>query len=690
MTPITYEQWNTAIAEKIYCGANRDRPVYLQVDDELLAEIGVEFGLSPQASRESFVHAVRMRAALDRMPLEKFFHCRRWENDTSKPPPFIGFLGFCVLAAFDMERDSSQSISAANYYKRFETLLGTKRPSKFDDVHELWERLNRWLDEDLGGKFGRATARYVNNRHVGYPISQALLRQTNRNKLPLLYERCSLEPNEENISAEFFQTELQQWSQLETFPFDSRFKRLFEREDNHTIHEVAQMILAEYQAWDGRTADEIRGGVATANITLHLESDYDTCHLTLFPPVQSGNGTPFPEACYQQNQRYYTLTHDIILEQWFNPLPNEPFLQQILAGQSLELVHKQFKLRLNAKPLLLFQKDEGELGHWVYTASRPELHTTYHLLCHPKLFTQLQALLDQCATVGQTVRLSNPLYKEWIWLRDVTFMREVQTEDELLRSIAPKPPQPTLKLRDGLKLGRSRYLQGGEPCLEITGLPQPTTLFIDDAPYGEIEQTQTAIDLSQLNLSVGTHTIRLGQDGAVRRFHIVQSGHQPAQFTPLAHTFEQENDTIRAHQFALSTMPDTLQPSEIAVSGGNIIGGVQVSLAITHPVWVRCGNYTRCFIIGRYPHQIIEYRLPKTTKKLNIIFPVLFKPQWILYAQGNKCRVFPVGTPLSPIQPTEPHENHRKWVKWVRNAKPPKRRLGRVWRTYCKVAIGLR
>lgn len=690
MGRITYEQWNDAIAYKLFCPENRGRPVYLQVDDDLLAEVGTEFGLDPTASRNSFIRAVRTRAALDRMPLKKFFHLRVWENDTSLPPPFIGFLGLCVLAAFDMERDASKGISAANYYARFEDLLGARRPPKFDDVHELWERLNRWLDEDLNGKFGRSTARYVNHKHVGYPISQALVRQTDRNKLPLFYERCGLQPNEADLRVDFIQSELEQWSQLSTFPFDQRFKRIFEREDSGTIRQVAEMVLAEYQVWDGRSVEEIRDGVVSAEITLHFEPDYDTCHLSLIPPAFSRNHTCLPEGRYRHDRLHYQLDHDAFTDEWFEPLSSKPFLQMVFAGQPIELHHQQYKLWFKPKPVLLFRKDDGTLGHWIYAASRPELKTSYQLMCQPELLPCLKEHLQTCAEFEGEIVLTNPLLQGWVWLRDVTFVRQTPTDDERLQTVVPKPPHVSLSLIGGLKLGRGRYLQGGEPKLSVKGLQQSTMLFVDDIAYGEIEPTNGEVDLVELGLSAGTHRFQIGKDGTQRQFHIVKSGHQPITTTPLGHVLGQEKEGIQPIRFGLSMVPENVEPTTIYVSGAKTVGGNQVSLAITHPVWVTCGSYTRCFILGRSPHQIVEHRLPNSNSKQSIIFPVLFKPQWILYAQGNKCRVEAIGSPAPPTKPIAAHENHRKWAVWVRNAKPPKKRLGRIWQTYCKVAKGIR
>lgn len=685
---VTYDQWNLAIAEMVYTRSNSGRPTYLQVDDQMLSKIGCDLGLTASVSRSNFIRAVRSRAALDRMPLEKFFQCRLWESDTSKPPPFIGFLAFCVLAAFDMERNSSKGVSTTNYYARFEELLGAKRPQKFYDVHQLWERLNKWLDEDLKGMLGQSTARYVNHKHVGYPISQALLRQTDRNKLPLFYERCGLQPNEQNVSSDFIYKELLGWSKLSTFPFDQRFQRIFEQESNGTVHEVAKMVLAEYEVWDGRTADEIRDGVISAEIILQLEPDYDICHLTLFPPAQSRNGTPLLEGHYKDKQQLHKLEYDPFSNAWFTPLSNVPFLQQAIAGNNIELVYKQHKLYFKARQFFLFQPDDGELGHWVHTNSRPELNTRYHLLCHPEQAKSLHNYLNGCATISNSITLTNPLLKQWVWLRDVTFLTIPTVTDELFQSIVPKHPQNTVKLLNGLKLGRNRYLQGGEPTIIVNNLSQPTTLHINDMACGELGYNNNSVELTQYNLSVGTHQIRVGQEGAQRHIYIVGSGHQLERYEPLGAVFTQVDNGMELHGFALSTTPDAMVAAEIFISGANIKGGDQVSLDIVHPVWVSCGNYTRCIIIGRNPHQIIEHRLPRSNHKLNIIFPVMFKPQWVLYAQGNKCRVSPVGTPLSPIKPDETHENHRHWAKWIRNAKPP--RKNQMWKTYCKVAKSIR
>ena len=76
----SYDDWSLAIAQRIFFHAQKDRPVYLQVDDELLTQIGIDFGLPANQAQDLFVKAVQDRANLKTQPLEKFFHKRLWEG----------------------------------------------------------------------------------------------------------------------------------------------------------------------------------------------------------------------------------------------------------------------------------------------------------------------------------------------------------------------------------------------------------------------------------------------------------------------------------------------------------------------------------------------------------------------------------------------------------------------------------
>src|SRR5262245_54893916 len=112
---MNYDDWNRAITNTFYNQDQAQKPVYLYVDDECLKEIAIQHGLEPESARDLFLQAVVERGYRVQQsraqPFFKIMQWRTWEGrvrqNPTEPPPFIAFLGFCVLAAADMTRYDS-------------------------------------------------------------------------------------------------------------------------------------------------------------------------------------------------------------------------------------------------------------------------------------------------------------------------------------------------------------------------------------------------------------------------------------------------------------------------------------------------------------------------------------------------------------------------------------------------------
>lgn len=116
----------------------------------------------------------------------------------------MGVLALFCLVAQHMKTD--ETFHANNYYDRLaELLLGdVYMKQKREDIHvgferaqEFWHQLEAWLIIQ-GGRFGLPSARPMYGlSHVGYPISQALLRANDREKLPAFFLGANLEPKQD-------------------------------------------------------------------------------------------------------------------------------------------------------------------------------------------------------------------------------------------------------------------------------------------------------------------------------------------------------------------------------------------------------------------------------------------------------------------------------------------------------------
>lgn len=701
----TYDQWNDAIASYFYNESQAGKPVYLQLDDDTLSEIAQNIGIPKEHRRVAFVAAVRHRARLNDEPFFRFFSLKIWENNPQTPPPFIAFLGLCVLAAFDMERDPEKGVSAANYYDRLEDLLGVKRPKRFDDVGELWERLNRWLDEDLRQAYGKATASYINRRHVGYPISQALMRMVDRQKLPDFFLDCGLAPGEEWMSPDYFQGQLQQLVSKTTWPFSNRVRRIFESKDADAMTLVARVVFAEYGGWDGRSTEQIlRGILPIQKIALQLEINYDGFDCALYPRARSKAGDMFDEGVYIYGSfKRVEIKHDPFypLQNWFERLPDD-FLVEFFAERTIELISTdgRFRQQISPTPIILFQEDDdGELGGYIHHDSQPALRKTYQILCHNRLSKQLKAYIDKNGQYSEILCSDNQVYKNWVCFRDVHLIRRDEAVPEELHYLIPIKVGLSLQRKGGLKLGRNKYLLGGEPEVEITVNDEhETTVYIDKNPYKTFSSGSLTINLQDIGWLSGNHTIQLGESGRTYSFDIVASGtefHKPYQH--LAHSVIHKEPKYHPSGFNLVSLPppEKYEVQHLYITGAQLKGsGDDSALPIVHPVRVPYGK-PRCIILGRRIGDVLETRLPTGYDDweinqlgwLNGIYvTVRFKPQWIIRIKGNQKVLTAVGVPDEPIIPDTITGDKEKWVQWARKGY---RKIGQhaaIWEQYRQIA----
>lgn len=199
---LDYLSWTQAIGRRFFRPEFADEPVYLAVDAQALleaatmAEPPVAFD-SAEAAAIDFVQAVRQQL---RKPAG-------WElvglSASDAPPGCLGLLAFQVYAAFCMMKDANWTPKA--YWPRVRELL---HPCPLnldtDQTHQfLWRKvLQRWVNDSeyQGGRRGRLILPPENDgrghRHIRLPLSQALLRTEDKQRLPAFFKEAGLVPGE--------------------------------------------------------------------------------------------------------------------------------------------------------------------------------------------------------------------------------------------------------------------------------------------------------------------------------------------------------------------------------------------------------------------------------------------------------------------------------------------------------------
>ncbi len=260
-----YERWNGAIAEVVYSRGQAGLPVYLDLEDSVLASI--RDAAEPEATDVSSALIQTLIGTLvftDGANSVLRGHLRRldlWHQGTMlDPPPTLGLLALLSLVAKNMQ--DSDHMRSHNFYNRLERMAGmtghqiewfthayrARRHSENTPVsRELWGSLNDWL-EMLEGSRGLPTAQPMGHDHIGWPLSQALVRQADRDKFVDLFVTQGMPPYA-SLPASEMAAHIDEWMSRSPCPASNHLERLWkDRDASVRIVDIARLAL---ESWNG-------------------------------------------------------------------------------------------------------------------------------------------------------------------------------------------------------------------------------------------------------------------------------------------------------------------------------------------------------------------------------------------------------------------------------------------------------
>jgi len=265
---LEYDKWNAAMAEAILAPENAGLPVYIDVNTTVLSRVAQELGVDSQSAGKALAGVVRDTLGLGKDEVALQEHTERyvrWRRRLSRassarrkgeatelpPPPVIALLGVLVMAAERMGADTSLAPHA--YYPRLGEVLelsaveSKKLRNRFPQTELYWRGLNEYL-EAHDGQRGLPTAYALSFRYVGVPQSQALVRATDREKLPDFFGRFGLSPGSEIIAADLERL-LDAWITATPCPVSNNMRQLWNR--GKARERVAGVVAVELALWDG-------------------------------------------------------------------------------------------------------------------------------------------------------------------------------------------------------------------------------------------------------------------------------------------------------------------------------------------------------------------------------------------------------------------------------------------------------
>ena len=196
-----YLRWNDALASHFFNAENAGQRVHLQVDEDLVGEVG----RSLCGELSDLIEATLggppwvTPAVICQQALQA---CDGWRSRGCPYPPYVAYLSIFVLAA-----SVEGEFAPHAYYPRLRSLLGMEQGSMlphFDRMLELWDDLETWSVRDRNGELGVFEAVISGGWiHVGLPLAQAILTTGERRGLPRLFDAADLDPTTVPTTSEF-------------------------------------------------------------------------------------------------------------------------------------------------------------------------------------------------------------------------------------------------------------------------------------------------------------------------------------------------------------------------------------------------------------------------------------------------------------------------------------------------------
>ena len=394
-----YQAWNRVLAERFFRTECSGRPVYLSADDEELEELAPEIGVAPADATASLAESVKREfgsSPTSGLYRDFFRATLEWrEAGTSGPPPYVALLASAVVAGSRMARDDSHGVASHNYYRRYNELFGwdpdSGQPDGFDHLGRLWQDLDRWLDDDNSGRLGKSTVPgHPFPAHVGYPISQCLLRESDRRRLTEFFRAVGLEPGVEITPGQLF-TYLRNWSKPGCALSEPAVRVIAGASDS-VAGEIAEIVHAELAGWGGELLDERGRRRGELALVLELKQNGHWLKAMLWP--RRPEGFPATMAVSTRGGRRAELK--AVGTSWYGPVEVPLRNRELDAGLVLEGDEFSFAYQ-PARVVPLAESDE--LGRWV-SVRQVEASKPHCVIVHASVLEPVRRFLGAHAEPG--------------------------------------------------------------------------------------------------------------------------------------------------------------------------------------------------------------------------------------------------------------------------------------------------
>lgn len=332
-----YQRWNEAIAEVVFSSDMEGLPVFLDLEEDVLARIGelADGDADPEAR---LIEVVRSTLSLRGQRTTVFReHQRRlneWRRtDLWEAPPTLALLAFLSLAAEQMH--AGDGMAANNYYGRVAQLLqlGEEELKRFITSYRkvstlFWGALNDWLDH-LEGLRGLPTAYALSHAHVGLPMSQALVRSTDRAKLSQMFGAYGLAPHIQ-LTSDVMRRIIDDWLRSVPSVASNAFEHLWA--DPSAQERIIELALIQLEAWDGSGLRNDTTGRVAVTHDLRLSAS-----LRAFPQRELQVSLIAPSLEPSESTEYCATTADDVGAGKIEFIPATPAWQRLASTDGVDI-----------------------------------------------------------------------------------------------------------------------------------------------------------------------------------------------------------------------------------------------------------------------------------------------------------------------------------------------------------------
>lgn len=524
----TYNEWNRAIIDFIIQSLPLGSHVFLSVDEDTLATIGHQLNLaqSEKTYIEDFQNAVCSRVIhKGSVHLPSIVNPMR---DHEGYPRYIAFLCVMVLAAYRMGDDEDKDVQHNDYFAHLNFILNIdaeRAGIETGKEESMWQDWAKWLRSR--GYLPTAYGGEASYRYTGYPISQTLLRQSDKDRL---WRRFSEHNWSQRLDEDTVIAQIKSDGQYLT----AHLRQLLDRNNPHSSQIYTQLTRACFDVYESWVES---GGVASVNkrastyatkraIKCGILRQHDTfigsTAYYLFPRQHSGADLQYGYVVYQGK------TFDLQVEYpgWFQPLW-EVTAQQLAQGIELPLhtAHTTLeKLILSPREFWILTSDPNvpESDNYASWFKGPTLGELFIMLCREHLHEDMQQIRQEglIQWEGDPKRIWPE--EDWLEYRNVTIVAEPHAWDDvylhsenLLQSLKPQSTF-AISLRGGVRVPRQQaWLVGHGPEVSVIAFYPEVDISVTRTDTDEMifqQEGTIAGEIIQINWSsAANYVIRVQQ-----------------------------------------------------------------------------------------------------------------------------------------------------------------------------------